>query len=473
MTPDMIYSLSETIMQVEVLPYIRNTSAANIRISGTVQDLWSLAIYPVYELLVAPMYETIDVMILDSIDSLSASTVPIVGALIAIAFVLQVISIAAMNETSNEMRKVLMFLLHCPVQAVLQTPRVMAVLSGDFGSRRRDEAGRSASFFRSVVSALPDAVVTIAVETQLVISTNESCERIFGPGVITGSLQELLEARFQGNTEALIKEREKCSNIMVAFVKDQTTTVNLEVNAIHMGETVVYTFRDVTQRVRYNTLIEEESAKSDALLATILPPSLVKRVQAGEKNISFAVQSASISFIDIVEFTPWCGSLPAATVMKTLNALFAKFDGCVGRRVTLTKIKCIGDCYMSAGGIFSEVNQPAVHAKDLVSFGLDAISSLEELNGEVNQHLRIRVGVNTGGPIVAGVLGIGKPTFEILGPAINMAQQMEHHGVPMMVHISRAVYELVYGDTFQIKERGATEINTGTVITYLVSPRTK
>jgi hypothetical protein len=52
-----------------------------------------------------------------------------------------------------------------------------------------------------------------------------------------------------------------------------------------------------------------------------------------------------------------------------------------------------------------------------------------------------------------------------------MAQQMEHHGVPMQVHVSRAVYELVYGDTFQIKERGATVINSGTVITYLVSPK--
>jgi class 3 adenylate cyclase len=82
------------------------------------------------------------------------------------------------------------------------------------------------------------------------------------------------------------------------------------------------------------------------------------------------------------------------------------------------------------------------------------------------------VGVNTGGPIVVGVLGIGKPTFEILGPAINMAQQMEHHGVPMHVHVSRAVYELVYGEAFHIKERGETQINSGTVITYLVSPRT-
>jgi class 3 adenylate cyclase len=158
--------------------------------------------------------------------------------------------------------------------------------------------------------------------------------------------------------------------------------------------------------------------------------------------------------------------------MSTLNNLFKRFDECVGKRATMTKIKCIGDCYVSAGGIFSEINQPTVHAKEMVSFGLDAIQCLEDLNKELDQNLRIRVGVNTGGPIVAGVLGVGKPTFEILGPTINLAQQMEHHGVPMQVHVTRAVYELIYGDaSFQVKERGQTQINTGSVITYLVSPK--
>ena len=124
---------------------------------------------------------------------------------------------------------------------------------------------------------------------------------------------------------------------------------------------------------------------------------------------------------------------------------------------------------MAAGGIFSEVNQPAVHTAEAVDFGLDQINSVIKCNGILGTSLRVRVGVNTGGPIVAGVLGIGKPTFEILGPAINMAQQMEHHGVPMNVHISRSVYEMIYGGKFKVKERGNIEIKNGTVQTYLVA----
>jgi class 3 adenylate cyclase len=122
----------------------------------------------------------------------------------------------------------------------------------------------------------------------------------------------------------------------------------------------------------------------------------------------------------------------------------------------MTRIKCIGDCYMAAGGVFYELNNPAEHVKQVVSFGLDCLDSMKELDEEQNEKLQIRVGINTGGPIVAGVLGggVGKPTFEILGPSINMAQQMEHHGISMQVHVSRAVWEWIYGGQRTRNNRG-------------------
>lgn len=130
--------------------------------------------------------------------------------------------------------------------------------------------------------------------------------------------------------------------------EDQFTWKNKDEQAIH-GK-IVLTFIDRTQNVRYNTLISEERSKSDRLLASILPPNLVVRVQNGDKNISFAVQSVSVIFVDIVKFTPWCSSNTGAMVMSTLNTLFKEFDFQLNKYSTLTKIKCIGDCYMDAGG---------------------------------------------------------------------------------------------------------------------------
>ena len=125
---------------------------------------------------------------------------------------------------------------------------------------------------------------------------------------------------------------------------------------------------------------------------------------------------------------------------------------------------------MAAGGIFAELNQPAIHAKEVVSFGLQCIKEIVVINKEIHQNLKVRIGVNTGGPIVAGVLGIGKPTFEILGPAINRAQQMEQNGMPMMVHISMPVYELICGFNFKFENRRSIRIKNEVVETYLVEP---
>jgi hypothetical protein len=51
-----------------------------------------------------------------------------------------------------------------------------------------------------------------------------------------------------------------------------------------------------------------------------------------------------------------------------------------------------------------------------------------------------------------------------------MAQQMEQHGVPMKVHISKLTHELIVRSQFNVKDRGEITIKSGKVRTYLVSP---
>ena len=91
------------------------------------------------------------------------------------------------------------------------------------------------------------------------------------------------------------------------------------------------------------------------------------------------------------------------------------------------------------------------------------------MNEELHETFRIRVGCNTGGPLVAGVLGIEKPIFDILGPDINLGIRLEQSATPMQVCIPQHVYELVYGDYFVIKEKGDLEVKGKTYHTYNVS----
>jgi class 3 adenylate cyclase len=400
---------------------------------------------------------------------------PIIIALIVFASLFEAAALLQILAVGARMRRALSLLLHCPPSVILQTPKIMSVLSGDFSVHRRDEGAKTAAFFRQVVMQVPDSILTVDGAAGIITAQNAAAQRLFGDAAVGTRIADFLGVQWAGqiaNLTAAAADSKLVTESLV-FRKDDASTLNLDTTVHTLQDHVIYVFRDVTAAVRYNALIAGERAKSDTLLKSILPPSLVPRVQAGEKNISFAVTSASVVFMDIVSFTPWCGSSTAEKVMMTLNALFRKFDANCARQSTMTRIKCIGDCYMAAGGVFSEVNQPMEHAKQVVQFGLDSLGSVTELDRELNENLQIRVGVNTGGPIVAGVLGGGaaKPTFEILGPSINMAQQMEHHGVPMQVHVSRSVYELIYGDQFVVKERGTIDVKGVPVVTYLVGEK--
>ncbi|OHS97131.1 Adenylate and Guanylate cyclase catalytic domain containing protein [Tritrichomonas foetus] len=469
--PDVLYILLEGIWNSRITPYIYS-DAPSIDKEKMLTQIWSLMIFPIYDALFEPMTRTLVATFENDMDLILIGSRPGVIVMLIVGLVFIIIDAIAIAKIEKHIKSVLKLLLHVPASTVMSTSKIMTILSGNFKKNRNDSATRNAEFFREVVVNLPDAVAVTNNEKKF-SSINKSFTRIFGieeEDILGKTFNELFNEKFGGDYKTIIESvnNTQMRVCTVTYTKDGAD-LTLEATSMPIGTSNVVLFSDMTQTVRYNTLINEEKSKSDILLSSILPPSLVKRVQAGEKNISFAVQSATIVFMDIVSFTPWCGSLPADKVMSTLNYLFKLFDACAANYPTMTKIKCIGDCYMAAGGVFSEVNNPTEHAKEVVSFGLDALDSIGILNKELNESLQIRVGINSGGPIVAGVLGIGKPTFEILGPAINMAQQMEHHGVPMQVHVSRSVYELIYGDAFIIKERGSVEVKGGEVITYLVS----
>ena len=460
----------------EILTPIRDGIAIKYNASSPlVQQLWNMMTIGICSKFLYPMFDNIIPEMLKNLNSIIPPANSAVIIVLIIGFINLIAVLFQIHVSETKMRFALSFLTQCPPSVVLSNQKIMEILSGDFSSKSKDVSSHNSQFFDSIVESIPDSVI-VCNSNYKVVNTNKSTERIYGiqnKDFIDKDAQEFFSnsSMFIGDTSELFGKSE--GNAKIEF-KSQNNADNkcfLDINISQMADNYVIVTRDETQTVLYNTLIAEEKVKSDRLLSSILPPNLVKRVQDGEKNISFGVQSATILFLDIVEFTPWCASNTAAMVMSTLNTLFRKFDEKLATHGTMTKIKCIGDCYMCSGGIFVEINQAAVHAKETVEFGLEAISVIEETNKELNLSLRIRVGINTGGPIVAGVLGTEKPTFEILGPAINMAQQMENHGVPMKVHVSRSTYELIYGGNFVIKERGQIEIKRGTVLTYLVEPK--
>jgi guanylate cyclase len=96
------------------------------------------------------------------------------------------------------------------------------------------------------------------------------------------------------------------------------------------------------------------------------------------------------------------------------------------------------------------------------------------VNLNLSSTLSIRIGVNSGGPILAGILGSDQPTFDIIGDPINIAARLQSTDVPGSIQISEATQSLIAGYDFTIEPRGEVLLKgKGKQLTYLVEPEIK
>jgi adenylate cyclase len=208
-------------------------------------------------------------------------------------------------------------------------------------------------------------------------------------------------------------------------------------------------------RDREKVMVEElrrEKARSEGLLLSILPRSVVDRINAGATMIADHVDEVSIVFADIVGFTRMAGRQTPGDLVQFLNSIFTAFDG-LSVRFGGEKIKTIGDAYMVAFGL------PDPRPDHAEAAALQARAMLQEIGkfrtGE-GAEINLRIGIHTG-PAVAGVIGQRKFSFDVWGTTVNIASRMESLGEPGRVHVSEAVAQALTG-RFSFADRGLIEV---------------
>jgi len=203
---------------------------------------------------------------------------------------------------------------------------------------------------------------------------------------------------------------------------------------------------------RLSRLVAAERAKAERLLRNILPAAIAERLKDRHEVIAESFAEVSVLFADIVGFTALSARVAPAELVVMLNEIFSRFDALADRH-GLEKIKTIGDAYMVVAG--APVARPD-HAEALAAMGLDMVAALDDFNAAHGTSLAMRVGINTG-PVVAGVIGTRKFSYDLWGDAVNTASRMESSGVPGRVQVSEATARLLR-ERFTLEERGAVPV---------------
>ena len=213
-------------------------------------------------------------------------------------------------------------------------------------------------------------------------------------------------------------------------------------------------------------LLEIEQMKTEKLMLNILPRPIADRLKRGEKNISGSYPDVTILFSDLVGFTKMSSQVSATDLVKLLNDLFTRFD-IRAESLGLEKIKTIGDAYMAVGGL--PIPRPD-HAELCADMALGMYQDLRDFNEQNGSELNMRIGMNSG-PVVAGVIGFTKFSYDLWGNTVNTASRMESTAPHGRVQASPSTYEALK-TSFNFEDGGLMECKgLGEIRTHLLIGR--
>ncbi|HEY9669621.1 MAG TPA: adenylate/guanylate cyclase domain-containing protein, partial [Coleofasciculaceae cyanobacterium] len=341
--------------------------------------------------------------------------------------------------------------------------------------KHTEEARRQAEKrYRSIFENTVEGLFQIALDGRI-LNANPGLARIYGydsPDELIARLSYLDRERYVNECRwdeflQMMRSQERVSDFESQVYRQDGKVIWISENA-HIvrdakGELLYYegSVVDITKRKVWEEALRYQQECTEELLLNILPSPIAQRLKRAESTIADSFPDVTVLFADLVSFTEFSAQIPPTKLVKLLNKIFSRFD-LLAEKHKLEKIKTIGDAYMVVGGL--PRTRPD-HAEAIAQMALDMQQEITRFKGIDGEPFRLRIGINTG-PVVAGVIGTKKFTYDLWGDTVNVASRMECQGIAGRIQVTATTYERLKAK-YLFEPRGVTLVKgKGEMMTY-------
>lgn len=333
--------------------------------------------------------------------------------------------------------------------------------------------------YRSIVENATEGIFQATPEGRY-ITANPALARILGyssPEVLMNEITNIgkqlyVEPMRRDDLVALMNREDTLSDFESQVYRKDDSVIWISENIRTVrdanGKLLYYegSVTDITERKQSEVALRLARKRAELLLLNILPQPIAERLKRGQRTLAESFEDVTVLFADLVNFTKFSAQTSPTELVELLNVIFSKFDR-LAEQHGIEKIKTIGDAYMVVAGL--PTARPDT-AGAIAQMALDMQDAITQLNTELGKSFRLRIGIHSG-PVVAGVIGIKKFSYDLWGDTVNIASRMESQGLPGSIQVSATTYERLR-DRYLFEERTPIQVKgKGEMITYLLISR--
>lgn len=394
--------------------------------------------------------------------------------------VIPIVLISSSQETTNELKAFELGAIDFfqkPYREEIFLARVKSHIQ-HYNNLRDDELQEKEERLRALSESQLEAIVMH--EQGTILDVNFAATKVFGYSkteMIGNNIWKLLTTGSHTTVRDKIIERFE-ESYEVEGLRKNGETFPMEIHSKEMSYmdriVRVAAIRDISERkeaeqkvIEQQKELERSYKESEKLLFNILPEEVALGLKENGFYEPVQFDSASVMFTDITGFTKIAIDMHPKQLVILLDLYFSGFDDIIDD-YNLEKLKTIGDSYMCAGGI-PIANK--THPIDCVLSAMEFMEHVEYINDYRREsklpYWDMRIGIHTG-PLVAGIIGTKKFTYDLWGDTVNTASRMETASNSKKINISGTTYNLVK-DYFDCEYRGKIDVkNKGGVDMYFV-----